>query len=85
MGYILILISWVLRTYGAVQEQREPTETPLAFQGDMVKTVLMFLWIVLLAAGSYSIFSTDGLVMLLVTLFVYFVIAPTLLGKFFKS
>ncbi len=85
MGYVFIIISWFLRTYGAVQKQRSPIETPLALQGDVVKTSLVLIWILLLGIGSYLVFSSYGFIVLAISLILYFVIAPILFGKIVKK
>lgn len=85
MEYILITISWLLRTYGAIQEDRNPTNTPMIWQSDTTKTILMFLWIALLLVSLYLILINNGLVTLLVSLVCYFLVAPTLLGKTLKD
>ena len=85
MGYLLIIVSWILRTYGETQEQRNPVITPLVMQGDIPKTLLMVVWIILLGFGSYFIFSSDGIIVLSVSLVIYFLLAPLLFGKWFKK
>ncbi|HBQ51089.1 TPA: hypothetical protein DD690_03850 [Candidatus Daviesbacteria bacterium] len=85
MGYLLLTMSWLLRTYGAVQEKRSSINTPMIWQSDTIKTVLAVLWIVLLLIGLYLIFINNGVVFLLISLVCYFVIAPTLFGKLLKS
>ena len=85
MGYILLIISWFLRTYGAVQEQRNPLDTPLALQGETIKTLLMLVWVLLLAGGSYLVFSSIGLIPLIITIVLYFVVVSMFFGKLFKK
>lgn len=85
MGYIILIISWFLRTYGAVQERRNPLDTPLALQGEAIKTLLMLVWVLLLAGGSYLVFSSAGLIPLAIILALYFFVAPMFLGKLFKK
>ena len=85
MGYILILISLVLRSYGAVQEERNPASTPMIWQNNTSLTVLMFLWVVLLITGLYLILINNGVVILFVVSLIYFVLFPTLFGSAFKK
>ncbi len=85
MEYILITVSWLLRTYGAIQEDRNPTNTPMIWQSDTTKTILMVLWIVLLLVSLYLIILNNGVAMLIISLVCYFVIAPTLFGRILKN
>lgn len=43
MEYLLLTISWLLRTYGAIQEERDSIDTPMIWQSDTTKTILMVL------------------------------------------
>lgn len=85
MGYLLLTISWLLRTYGAVQEERSSINTPIIWQSNTTKTTLVVLWIALLLISLYLIFINNGVIFLLTSLVCYFVIAPTLFGKLLKS
>ena len=81
MGYLLLIVSWLLRTYGAVQDNRGPVHTPMIWQSDTTKTILVALWIIVLLISLYLIFINNGAALLLISLVCYFVIAPTLFGK----
>lgn len=85
MEYLLLTISWLLRTYGAIQEGKTSMNTPMIWQSDTAKTILMILWIVLLLISLYLIFINNGVVLLLISLVCYFVIAPTLFGRILKN
>lgn len=85
IGYILLLISYLLRTYGAVQEERDLINTPMIWQSDFAKTALSIVWIVLLAVSAYLIYTNSGFAVLVVSLLVYFIIAPMLFGKMIKK
>jgi len=85
MEYLLLIISWLLRTYGAIQEGRSSINTPMIWQGDTTKTMLTVLWVILLLISLYLIFINNGVVVLLISLLCYFVIAPTLFGKILKN
>ena len=84
MEYLLLTISWLLRTYGAIQEDRGSLNTPMIWQSNTAKTILMLLWIVLLLVSLYMIFSNSGIALVLVSVVCYFLIAPTLFGKILK-
>lgn len=84
MGYILLLVSWAIRTYGAVLEKGSPLDTPLAFQSDTVKNFLVLLWIGLLLYGSYRVFLSNGILYLLLSIFIYFLVLPLVAGFFVK-
>lgn len=85
MGHILIAVSWFLRTYGAIQEQRDVLQKPLIWHSNAMKMVLILLWIALLAIGSFIIYSNDGFLVLVIILLVYFVIAPTFVAPLLKK
>jgi len=85
MKYILLLISYLLKTYGAVQEERDVLSTPLIWQSDVAKTILMSIWVVLLGLGSYLVYMQEGMVLLVFSLIIYFLIAPALFGKLIQN
>ena len=85
MEYLLLILSWLLRTYGAIQEGRPPINTPMIWQSDMTKTLLMILWIILLLIGLYLVFIHSGAILLLISLLCYFVIFPALFGKIIQN
>lgn len=84
MEYLILTISWLLRTYGAIQEERDPINTPMIWQSSTVKTILMLSWMALLLVSLYMIFSNGGILLLFISIACYFLIAPTLFGKIFK-
>ena len=85
MEYLILTVSWLLRTYGAIQEKRDPINTPMIWQSNTAKTILMVFWVTLLLISLYLIFVNNGVVLLLISLLCYFVIAPTLFGKILKN
>ena len=85
MEYLLLIMSWLLRTYGAIQEGKSPINTPMIWQSDTTKTLLMILWIIFLLIGLYLVFINSGVILLLISLLCYFVVLPTLFGKIFKN
>lgn len=85
MGFFLLTVSWLLKTYGAVQEQRNPINTPAIWSSDAAKLLLIIVWIILLAIGSYFVYSNNGLIVLLLCLLIYFIVAPILFGKLIKK
>lgn len=85
MEYILLIVSWLLKTYGSIQEERGSLGTPMIWQSDTTKTILIVLWIVLLLVSLYLIIVNNGVAMLLISLVCYFVIAPTLFGRILKN
>lgn len=85
MEYILLTVSWLLKTYGSIQEERGSLDTPVIWQSDTTKTILMVLWIVLLLVSLYLTILNNGVAMLLISLVCYFVIAPTLFGRILKN
>ncbi len=76
MGYLLLILSWLLRTYGAIQEGRNTIDKPLIWQNDSFSLILIVLWIVLLLSGLFLIFLSEGFVLIFICIFFYFVIAP---------
>jgi len=84
MEYLLLTISWLLRTYGAIQEDRGVLDTPTIWQSNTAKTILMLLWIALLLVSLYMIFSNSGITLVVISVVFYFLIAPTLFGKILK-
>lgn len=85
MGYLLLIISYLLRTYGAVQDERDPINTPMIWQSDPAKTILSLVWIILLVISVYLIYNNNGFVVLVISLLVYFLFAPILFGKMIKN
>ncbi len=85
MEFLLLIISYFLRTYGAVQEERDPINTPMLWQSDFAKTTLSIVWIILLAISAYLIYTNNGVMILVISLLVYFFFAPILFGKIIKK
>ena len=85
MEYLLITISWLLRTYGAIQEERTSINTPLIWQSGTAKTILLIVWILLLLISLYLVFVNSGVLLLLIVLVSYFLVVPALFGRLFKQ
>lgn len=82
LGFILLIASWILRTYGAIIENRNALNTPLFWSSEINKTLLAITWIVLLMIGLYRVYVSQGLLALAISLIVYFLVAPALLSIF---
>jgi len=76
MGFILLIISWFLRTYGAIQENRDILSKPLIWQNNTFSLILITIWILLLLSGLYLVFLSSGFVLTIACILIYFVIAP---------
>lgn len=85
MEYLLLIVSYLLRAYGAVQEGRDPINTPLIWQSDFSKNILSIVWISLMITGSYFIYTNNGATSLVISLLIYFLVAPMLFGKIIKK
>lgn len=85
LGYLLILASWLIRTYGAVQEARDFLRKPLIWQSPTASFVLVIIWALLLISGVVLLFDKSKFVEIIVALAIYFVVAPSLLAPLIKT
>lgn len=80
---IILGVSWLLRTYGAVQNERNPVERPV-FWSDNALNILSLIWIIFLGLGIIFSYQSSGFWTTLLLVLIYFVILPILLGQLFK-
>lgn len=84
MEYLLLVVSWLIRTFLVTQENRAVLGNSVIWQGDTMKVILMLAWIASLLVSLYIVFSSSGIILVLVILVCYFLLLPALLGKIFE-
>lgn len=85
LASVLCLVSWLIRTFGAIQAQRDVLHKPLVWQNPLAELLLIILFIILLFASLYLSFTGGGLKDTILILVLYFVALPVFFGKGIKS
>jgi len=83
--FILITLSWFIRTFSTIQYKRNVLEKPLIWSDSFVMLLLTIFFISLLIAGLFLGFKAGGLWNIFILLVWYFLIYPTFLNKILKK
>lgn len=78
-------LSWIFRTFGAVQQQRGKLDKPLIWHNLLASLILISIWVVLLIIGLINGYNTGGVKTLIYFLIIYFILLPTLFGNLVKK
>lgn len=84
LGYILVLVSWVMRTYGALQEKKDMMDKPMIWDSDAFSIVYMMIFFAIGFVGLYMGW-TYGWLHAVIMLALYFAVLPGVVGVMIRK
>ena len=80
-----VVLSWVFRAFGAVQQQRGNLKKPLIWHNPLANLILILIWTSLLILGTIKGHNAGGIKATIFLLIIYFVLLPILFGNLVKK
>ena|SRR3990170_5936045 len=80
-----ICLSWIMRAFGAVQQQRGKLDKPLIWNNPLANLLLILIWVGLLIIGLMKGYSAGGVKVLIYLSIIYFILLPILFGNLVKK
>lgn len=85
VAFAVLLLSWILRAFGAVQAERDPLDKPLIWNSSVVMLGLAVIWMALLVLGLLLCFSASGASAVIAGLGLYFLAFPVFGGRLVRK